>query len=218
MFPSNTRSAAGRDRPCESEANVRRLPQPCLTLIVRQPRNLKRMIAFDHAVRVVVDRLTRPCEQPRRGVFFTEDQVCIRLAALQGDAHGDLTHGAPRQRIGAAQRLRTENHMHAERTALPDQPVQQQCGRLTQTILFDEELLKLVDRQHQPRQRSLGARVPISGEILDTLTAKQIAPLLEHAVQSLQHADPELPVAFDRNHVGMRQLKRRVVFEFHTLS
>ena len=87
------------------------------------------------AVGVVVDRLAGPRQQSRRRVFVAEDQMGVGLAALQGDADRHLIDRAPRQAVGAAQRLRAEQDVQTEGSALPHQPVQQlrrvlrRCGR-----------------------------------------------------------------------------------------
>ena len=96
------------------------------------------------AVGVVVDRLAGPGQQPGGRVVFAEDQVGVGLAALQGDAHGHLADRAAGQRVGPAQRLRAEQHVDAERPALPHQPVQQQR--------------RLPGRSGRPRRRTPGTR------------------------------------------------------------
>ena len=69
----------------------------------------------------------------------------VGLAALQRDAHGHLAERAAGQRVGPAQRLRAEQDVHAERTALPHQAVEQQRDFLGDLVVLDEELLELVD-------------------------------------------------------------------------
>src|SRR5262249_37057586 len=65
-----------------------------LTAIVVEPNHLERIVAFDAAVGVVVDRFAGTCQQPGGGVVLAEDEVSVRLAALQRDAHGHLVDGA----------------------------------------------------------------------------------------------------------------------------
>jgi len=69
---------------------------------------LKRIIAFNHAVGVVVDGFTGPGQEPRGAVFFTEDEVRVGVAALQGDADRHLPDRRAGQRIGPPQRLRAQ--------------------------------------------------------------------------------------------------------------
>ncbi len=70
-----------------------------------QPDHLEGVVAFDQAIGVVVDRLAGTGQQARRRIVVAQDQMAVRLAALQGDAHGHLVDGAARQRISAAQGL-----------------------------------------------------------------------------------------------------------------
>ena len=76
----------------------------------------------------------------------------VGLAALQGDAHRHLIDGAAGQAVSAAQRLRAENDVDAERPALPHQPIQQQGGFLGDLVVLDEELLEFIDDQQDARQ------------------------------------------------------------------
>ena len=87
-FPSNTHL-----RPCDVTALLGQCVdrvQILLAPLVGQPDHLERMIPFDQAVGVVVNRLARRDEQPGRRVVFAQDQVRVGLAALQGDAHRHL--------------------------------------------------------------------------------------------------------------------------------
>ena len=111
------------------------------------------MVSFEQTVGVVVDRFARPTQQPGGRVVLAEDQMRVRLAALQGDSHGHLPDRAAGQRIGSGQRLRPEQHVDAERAALADQSVEQQSGLLGQLVILDEKLLKLVDDQQQAGHR-----------------------------------------------------------------
>ncbi len=118
-----------------------------VALVVREPDDLEGMVALEQAVGVVVDRLAGPGQQPGGRVVFAEDQVGVGLAALQGDAHGHLADRAAGQRIGPAEGLRAQQHVDAERPALPHQPVQQQRRLLGDAVVLDEQLLELVDDQ-----------------------------------------------------------------------
>ena len=126
--------------------------QVVVALVVGEPDDLEGMVALVDAVGVVVDRLAGPGEQPGGRVLLAEDQVGVGLAALQGDAHGHLADGAAGQRIGPAQRLRAQQHVDAERPALPHQAVQQQGRLLGDAVVVDEQLLELVDDQQDAGQ------------------------------------------------------------------
>ena len=60
------------------------------------------------------------------------------------------------KRIGPAERLRAQQHVNAERPALPHQPVEQQRRLLRNPVVFDEQFLELVDDQQDPRQPGVG--------------------------------------------------------------
>ena len=177
-----------------------------LAPLVVQKHHLKRAVAGHHAVGVVVDRLTRPGEEPGGGVVFGEDQARIGLVALQCHPHGHLPHRGSRQAVGAAERLGAENHVHAEGTALPDEPIENQRGFLRELVVFDEDFLKLVDQQHQPGHRIGVAGGPESRHVLHGQIAKQVATALQLAIELLEHRETELALTLDRDHAGMRQL------------
>ena len=54
----------------------------------------------------------------------------VGLTALQRDPDGDLSERAASQRIRSRESLTAEQHMHAKRTALADEPIQQQSRLL----------------------------------------------------------------------------------------
>ena len=62
------------------------------------------------------------------------------------------------QRIGAGQRLRTQQHMDAERAALAHEAVEQQRRVLGELVVGDEEFLEFVDDQQRARHRHRRAR------------------------------------------------------------
>ena len=76
--------------------------------------------------------MASPGRDSRRAaaVLFAQNQMRVALAALQGDPYGHLAESAAGERIGASQRLRSQQHVHAEGTPLPDQTVEQQRRRL----------------------------------------------------------------------------------------
>ena len=176
-------------------------------LVVGQPDHLEQVVAFDHAVGVVVDRLAGPGQQPGRGVVLAEDQVGVGLAALQGDPHGHLAERGPRQRIGAAQGLRAEVDVNAEGSALAHQAVQQQRDFLRDLVVLDEELLKLVDDEQDARHGHVGAGIAKALEVLHADFPVQVAAALELEVQPLEHAEPEFTLALDGDDLGVRQLE-----------
>ena len=73
----------------------------------------------------------------------------VGLAALQRDADGHLVDGAAGQAVGAAEGLRAEQDVDAERPALAHQAVEQQRRFLGELVVLDEELLELVDDQQR---------------------------------------------------------------------
>ncbi len=85
----------------------------------------------------------------------------VGFAALQRHAHGDLSERASRKRVCSRERLRSEYDMNAERSALADQSVEQERRRLRHTVVLDEELLKLVNDEQDPRQHRLGILVAV---------------------------------------------------------
>ena len=188
--------------------------QVLLAALVREPDDLEQVVSLHHAVGVVVDRLAGAGEQPGGGVVFAQDQVGVGFAALKRDPHGHLAERGLGQRVLAAQGLRAEDHVHAEGTALPHQAVEQQRDFLRDLVVFDEELLELVDDEQDPRHRYLGPGLAIAVQVLTAELAVDLAALLELDVQPLEHAQAELALALDGDHPRMRQLHRRVDLEF----
>ena len=84
------------------------------------------MVALEQSVGIVVDRFAGAIQKSGCRVFFAENQVCVRLAALQGDPHRHLADRASRQRIRAGKRLRAQQDVDAKRTTLSHQSIQQQ--------------------------------------------------------------------------------------------
>jgi len=191
--------------------------QQRFALLVRQPHHLERVVALVEAVGVVVDRLARPAQQPGGGVLFAEDQVGVGVAALQGDPHRHLADGAPRNRVGPGQGLRSEQHVDPECPALAHQPVQEQGGGLGDAVVFDEQLLELVDDQQDARHP--GPRL-CRAEGLDVLhapLAEQVAALAELQVEALQHAEAEFPLALDGDDAGVGKLRLGIGLELDPL-
>ena len=124
-----------------------------LPAFIVQEHNLERIVAGDHAVGVVVDRLAGTRQQAGGGVVFTENQAGVGLVALQRDADGHLPHRGTGQAVGAAERLGAEQNMHAEGTALTDEPVEDEGGILRDLVVLDEDFLKLVDDQQDAGHR-----------------------------------------------------------------
>ena len=103
--------------------------------------------------------------------------------------------------------------MHAERTTLPDQAVEQQRDLLRDLVVFDEELLKLVDDQQDARHGHLGPGLAVAGQVLAAQLAEDLAALLELDVEPLEHAQAELALALDGDDPGVGQLHRGVDLE-----
>ena len=102
----------------------------------------------------------------------------VGLAALQRDPDGHLAQRAPRQAERAAEALRAEQDVDAERPALPDQAVEPERGLLRQLVLLDEELLELVDDQQDAGQGRRAGGVAIA---VDVLHAGLAEPVGTHA-------------------------------------
>ena len=67
--------------------------------------------------------------------------------------------------------------MNAEGTALPHQAVQQQRDFLRDLVVLDEELLKLVDDEQDPRHGRLGPGLAKALEVLHADFPVQVAPV-----------------------------------------
>ena len=128
--------------------------QVLLALVVGEPRDLERAVAFDEPALVIVDRFAGAREQPGGGVVVAEDEVGVRLARLERNADRHLADRAAGEPGAAADRLRPEHHVHAERAALADEPVDQHRCVLRQLVVLAEELLELVDDQQRARHQA----------------------------------------------------------------
>ena len=84
------------------------------------------LLPFERAGGVVVDAFAGTREQARRGVVVVHDEVGVGLVALERDADDHLAERGAGERVGAAERLRAEQHMDAERAALAHDAVEQQ--------------------------------------------------------------------------------------------
>src|SRR6185503_13706589 len=102
-----------------------------------------------------------------------------------------------RERVRTAERLRAKVHVHAEGSALAHQAVEQLCGLLRHLVFLDEELLKLVDDEQEPRQWRRAGHVAITVHVLNAGIPKTIGPFAHRAVEPLEHADAELPFALN---------------------
>ena len=211
---SRVRPAAEAASPSASSRSVARY---FCALGVGEPDDLERVVAGEQAVLVVVDRFAGAGEQAGGGVFVAEDEVGVGLAALQGDAHRHLAERAAGERVGAGERLRTEQHVDAERAALPHEAVEQQRRVLGQLVVGDEQLLELVDDQQRARHRHVGHGAAEAGDVLHAVLAEQLAAAAQLLVEPLEHADAELALALDGDHPGVRQPAGGVGFELDAL-
>ncbi len=107
--------------------------------------------------------------------------------------------------------------MDAEGASLADEAIEQQRGFLSDLVVFDEELLKLVHDQHDARQRRRAGRVAVAVEVLHARVAEPIGAGPHLVVELLKHAHAELAFALDRDHARMRQFLCGIDLEFHTL-
>src|SRR5207244_10754437 len=113
------------------------------------------------------------------------------------------------------QRVRAEQHVDAECASLPHDSVKQNVGRLCNTIIFDEELLELVDDQQAAGNRFGAARFFEAGHVLDSESPEQVAPTLQFLIKPLQYAEAKFTVALDGHHSRVRQAVRGVTLEFN---
>ena len=178
---------------------------------------MERAVALNRAAVVVVNRLARTREQARRGIVLVHDEVGVGFVALERDAHHHLADGRAGQRVGAAERLRAEQHVNAERATLAHNAVEQQRRALRDAIVLHEQLLKLVNQQQHARHRLLAAGALVAGDVLRAEFAEQIAAALEFVVHALQHAQAELAVALDGDDPRVRQFVRGVALELDAL-
>ncbi len=104
-------------------------------------------------------RRWRRCRSPRRDATAscgaTLFSLRIRWASVSLHCRAIRTAIWPSvlraRRERAAQALRAEQDVDAERPALPDQPVEPEGGLLRELVLLDEELLELVHDQQDAR-------------------------------------------------------------------
>ena len=84
-------------------------------------------------------------QQAGRRVFFAQDQMRVRFTALQSDTYSHLAERAACQRIRPRQRLRTQQDVNTKRATLPDGPVEQQRGVLSDLVVLHKEFLEFVE-------------------------------------------------------------------------
>ena len=212
VFPANT-SGGGHLSParvCSSSRTLSRFSSV-------EPHNLERIVPFDQAVLIVVDRLAGPGEQPGRGVVLAQNQLRIGIGTLQRNANCHLVDGAAGKRVCTAESLRAEQHVEAERAALPHEAVEQKRCFLGELVVLDEELLELVHDQENPRHSFIWPCGSVACEIVHAGIAELVAAFLEDAIEPLQHAEAELAFALDRDDAGVRQSVRRVALELDAL-
>ena len=145
-LPSNTSGPGYRRALVGAFANF---CQITVALVVGQPDGLERAVAFDRAGRVVVNAFAGTRKQARRGIVLIHDQIGVGLVALKRDADDHLADRGAGQRVGAAQRLRAEQHVNAKRAALPHDAIQQDGRALRNVVFLDEKFLELVNHQQR---------------------------------------------------------------------
>src|SRR5262249_24540285 len=101
--------------------------------------------------------------------------------------------------------------MNPESPSLPHQAIQQKGRLFAELVVVDEELLELVDDEQNARQ--LSVMFTVAGDILRADVAKAIAADAHFGIQSLHHAEAELPLALDGHDPRVRQLMRDVRLE-----
>jgi hypothetical protein len=202
---------------------ISRLLAVCSRFSSEQPHDLERAVALDHARRVVVDRLARTVEQACGVVVLGHDEVRIGLAALQRDADRHLPDGAARQRVRAADRLRAEDHVDAERSALAHETVEQERCFLRDLVVLDEELLELVDDQERARHegRPLAGPAPLRPLAIParscTPASRKRLPRFVSSASRRAARQAKLALALDRDDACVWHLVRRVRLELDAL-
>ena len=171
----------------------------------REPADLEGAVALDEAPLVVVDGFAGPGEQPGGHVVVGQDQHGVLLVAGKGDPHAHLSHRRSIQRVGAAERLGPEQHVHPEGTPLSDEAVEEERRILADLVVVDEELLELVDHEEDPRHRLLGTTASPAREVLDALRPESLASRGEFLVESLQHGEAEFAIALDGHGACVRE-------------
>ena len=178
----------------------------------------KTWLPSTHPVRVVVDRLAGPGEEPGRRVVLAEDQVRVRLASTASAIRIAIwAEGRPGQPVGPAERLRAEVDVDAEGSALADEPVEQERGVLGELVVLDEELLELVDQEQDPREVLVGPGRAVAGDVLRGDGAVHLAATLQLDVEPLEDAQAELALALDGDDPGVGQLVDGVGLELDAL-
>ena len=124
-LPSKT-IAARLLRLCSSFARFCARDRDRLALLVRKPSHLERAVGFDKAALVVVDRLTRPGQATGRRNCCPRESIANRLrwsAARCAPPSGPMCCATGPRR--SADGLRAQQHVNAERSALPHQAIEQ---------------------------------------------------------------------------------------------
>ena len=214
-------------RPIVSSA---RLGQHLVLAVVVQPHDLEQVVPFDESILVVVNRLAGPRQQAGRVVLLAQDELGVRVRALERDPDRHLVDRAAGQRKSPAERLRPEQDVQPERPPLPHESVEQQGALLRHAVVLDEELLKLVDDEQDSRAGRVLGRHPdlfrfrllghlrlvlgpalavqifaILDQRVNAGVAEQVTAFLQDAVEPLQYAQSELPLALDGDGLGVRQ-------------
>ena len=179
--------------------------QPLVALLIGQPDDLERAVAFKCSGGVIVDAFAGTREQARSGIAVVHDEVGIGLVALERDADHHLAERGAGQRVSAAQRLRAEQDVDAEGAALAHDAVEEQGSGLRDGIVIHEELLEFVDDEQRARNRLGAARAFISCDVLNTEFAEQVAAPLQLFVHAFEHAQRKLAVALDGDDFRVRQ-------------
>jgi hypothetical protein len=188
-----------------------------VTFLVVDPYDLEWAVALEGAGGVVVDGFAGSGEEAWGGVVIVHDEEGIGFIALEGDADDHLTEGGSCEGVGAAEGLGSEDDVDSEGAALADEAIEEEGGVLGDAVVFSEELLELVDEEEGAGQGFGVGCAEVSGEVLDTELAEEIAAVAEFVVDTLQHAKAELPIAFDGDDAGMGELVSGVAFELDAL-
>ena len=89
--------------------------------------------------------------------------------------------------------------MHAERAALTHESIKQLRSVLRDAIIFEEELLKLIDEQQHAWQARGGSHFAIARNVLHARVTEQFAATSQLCIKSFKHAEAKLTITFNRH-------------------
>ena len=130
--------------------------------------------------------------------------MAVGFRALQGNANAHLAHGASGNAVSTAEGLTAKHHVHAERSTLANESVQEERRVLRHLVIFNEQFLELVNHQEATRHafRTLeGAPV---GEVLHVGGAIEFAATTQFIIQALQDAQTKFTITLNGHRARVR--------------